>query len=191
MAVSWYTRGDSMNFEIVGAITSIKTIATGPAIRDLPRLRRRYGSGRWRKVKASPTSDCLTGQEAALLSPGRHVLEVDFKFDFTYDRLGMGTPQFANMSGLGRGGTGVLRVDGTDVGKQQMERTIPVLLPIDECLDISSATLTGVNDEDYQLPFTFTGKLNMVTLSIERPQLTPEDIKKLEAAEKQAAAAKE
>ena len=51
MAVSWYTRGDSMDFEIVGAITSIKTIATGPAIRDLPRLRRRYGSGRWRKVK--------------------------------------------------------------------------------------------------------------------------------------------
>jgi hypothetical protein len=43
MAVNWYTRGDSMDFEIVGAITSIKTIATGPAIRDLPRLRRRYG----------------------------------------------------------------------------------------------------------------------------------------------------
>ena len=63
-----------------------------------------------------------------------------------------------------------------------------MLLPIDESLDIGSDTLTGINDEDYQLPFTFTGKLNKVTLSIDRPQLTPQDIKKLEAAEKQAAA---
>lgn len=121
------------------------------------------------------------------LTPGRHVLE----FDFKYDGLGMGTLQFANMSGIGQSGTGVLRVDGTDVATQRMEHTIPLMLPIDESLDVGSDTLTGVNDEDYQLPFTFTGTLHKVTLSIDRPQMTPEDIKKLEAAEKQAAAARE
>jgi hypothetical protein len=40
-----------MNFEIVGEIAQIETIAAGQAIRDLPRLRRLYGKGRWRKLK--------------------------------------------------------------------------------------------------------------------------------------------
>jgi len=39
-----------------------------------------------------------------------------------------------------------------------------------------------VNDADYQPPFTFTGNLNKVTLTIDRPKLSPEDIKKLQAA---------
>jgi len=125
--------------------------------------------------------------EGPELTPGRHMLE----FDFKYNGLGAGTLAFANPSGVGQGGTGVLKVDGNEVAKQAMERTIPFTLPIDESLDIGSDTLTGVNDEDYQLPFKFTGKLNKVTLSIDRPQLTPEDIKKLETAEKKAAAARE
>ena len=40
-----------MPFEIVGDITAIETIATGSAIREIARLRRAYGSGRWRKRK--------------------------------------------------------------------------------------------------------------------------------------------
>ena len=40
-----------MDFELVGDITDIETIATGPGIRELPRLRRLYGKGRWRKMK--------------------------------------------------------------------------------------------------------------------------------------------
>jgi hypothetical protein len=40
-----------MPFEIVGEIEQVETIATGPRIRDLPRLRRLYGRGRWRKLK--------------------------------------------------------------------------------------------------------------------------------------------
>ena len=38
-----------MDFEIVGPIRDTETIAAGRAIRELRRLRRRYGSGRWRK----------------------------------------------------------------------------------------------------------------------------------------------
>ena len=40
-----------MEFEIVGEITAVETIATSHGIRDLKRLRRSYGKGRWRKVK--------------------------------------------------------------------------------------------------------------------------------------------
>ena len=40
-----------MPFEIVGEIAQVETIAVGSGIRDLPRLRRLYGRGRWRKLK--------------------------------------------------------------------------------------------------------------------------------------------
>ena len=42
-----------MDFEIVGEISDTETIATGRAIRELPRLRRLYGKGRWRKMKGA------------------------------------------------------------------------------------------------------------------------------------------
>jgi len=40
-----------MEFELLGEISDVQTIAIGSAIRDLPRLRRLYGKGRWRKMK--------------------------------------------------------------------------------------------------------------------------------------------
>lgn len=42
-----------MIFEIVGEITDVETIATGPEIRVLRYLRRAYGRGRWRKLKGT------------------------------------------------------------------------------------------------------------------------------------------
>lgn len=42
-----------MNFEIIGKIEDIETIAVGSSIRDLSRLRRQYGAGRWRKLKGA------------------------------------------------------------------------------------------------------------------------------------------
>lgn len=44
-----------MYFEIIGAITDIETIAVGGSIRQLSRLRKRYGRGRWRKLKGVAT----------------------------------------------------------------------------------------------------------------------------------------
>lgn len=38
-------------FERIGEITNIETIAAGSKIRDIERLRKTYGSGRWRKLK--------------------------------------------------------------------------------------------------------------------------------------------
>jgi hypothetical protein len=40
-----------MHFEILGEISGIETFATGAAIREIARLRRVYGRGRWRKRK--------------------------------------------------------------------------------------------------------------------------------------------
>jgi arylsulfatase A-like enzyme len=125
------------------------------------------------------------GKEA--LSPGKHVLE----FDFKYDGMGVGTLAFGSRVGVGQGGTGVLKVDGKEVARQKMERTIPFLLPWDESLDIGSDTCSGVNDADYKPPFKFTGKLHKVTLTINRPKLTLDAIKKLKEAMKKAAKARE
>ncbi|HEY7520923.1 MAG TPA: hypothetical protein VIE36_21730 [Methylomirabilota bacterium] len=51
-----------MPFEIVGEITQIETIAVGSRIRDLPRLRRFYGRGRWRKPKGIALVRLRTGR---------------------------------------------------------------------------------------------------------------------------------
>ena len=114
------------------------------------------------------------------LAPGKHTLE----FDFKYDGLGMGTLVFNNMSGIGRSGTGVLKIDGAEVATQTMEHTIPFILAWDENLDVGSDTGTPVDDQDYQTPFAFTGKIDKITLSIARPTLTPEDEKQLREAQR-------
>ncbi|HEX2740786.1 MAG TPA: hypothetical protein VHM69_10075 [Rubrobacter sp.] len=40
-----------MDFEIVGEISEVETIVVGSSIREIARLRRAYGSGRWRRLK--------------------------------------------------------------------------------------------------------------------------------------------
>jgi hypothetical protein len=40
-----------MNFEIISEITEIETMFVGSKIRDLARLKKMYGKGRWRKVR--------------------------------------------------------------------------------------------------------------------------------------------
>jgi arylsulfatase len=120
------------------------------------------------------------------LSPGKHTIV----FDFKYDGLGFATLAFNNMSGIGRPGTGTLTTDGKIVSTQKMDRSVPLILPVDETLDIGSKTGTPVDDRDYQIPFTFTGKLNKLTISVEPPKLTPDDEKKLSDAYRAAQDAK-
>jgi arylsulfatase len=113
---------------------------------------------------------------ADALAPGRHTVE----FDFKYDGLGPGTLAFNNLSGIGRGGIGTLKVDGNEVATHKMERTLPIILQWDESFDIGADTGTPVCDEDYRCPFPLTAKLNKLTVKIDRPQLSPADIKRLE-----------
>ncbi len=42
---------NARNFRIIGEITNIETIAVGSSIREIARLRKIYGAGRWRKLK--------------------------------------------------------------------------------------------------------------------------------------------
>ncbi len=117
-------------------------------------------------------------EAADALSPGRHTIE----FDFKYEGIGAGTLAFNNFSGLGQPGTGTLKVDGKEVATKRMPKTLPMILQWDESFDIGSDTLTGVNDADYRPPFALTAKLNKLTIKVDRPQLSPADIKRLQTA---------
>ena len=125
----------------------------------------------------------LKWQGAEALTPGRHIVE----FDFKYDGLGAGTLAFNDFSGVGRPGVGTLKVDGKVVDTKPMPKTLPMILQWDESFDIGSDTLTGVNDADYKPPFALTAKLNKLTVKVDRPQLSPADIARLEAAMKEKA----
>jgi len=98
------------------------------------------------------------GQDA--LTPGKHTIVFDFRYDGP---------------GFGKGGTGILKVDGKDVATNKIPHTIPFLVSIDETFDVGVDTRTGVNDKDYQVPFRFTGKLDKLTFKLAPVQLTSED----------------
>jgi len=102
----------------------------------------------------------------ASLEPGKHTIVFDFKYDGP---------------GMGKGGTGVLTVDGKDLSRQTMEHSIPFLMSIDESLDIGMDTRTGV-DDSYTLPFKFTGTIDKVTYNVGPEQLTAADREKVQRA---------
>ena len=91
------------------------------------------------------------------LAVGKHTIV----FDFTYDG-----------PGIAKGGTGVLKVDGQEIRTLQVPKTIPFLLPADETFDVGVDTRTGVNDQDYQVPFEFNGKIDQLTFKLGPTQLT-------------------
>lgn len=51
-----------MNFEIISPITNIEAIAVGNGIRDIKRLRKMYGIGKWRKLKGIATIRLWNGK---------------------------------------------------------------------------------------------------------------------------------
>ena len=104
------------------------------------------------------------GQTA--LGAGKHTIT----FDFTYDG-----------PGPGKGGTGILKVDETEVASQKIPHTIPFLITIDETFDIGTDTRTPVDDHDYQVPFVFTGKISQVRCKLGPVQLTENDRKMMHA----------
>ena len=95
------------------------------------------------------------------LSPGRHTIVFDFKYDGP---------------GPGKGGTGVLTVDGKELARKTIPHTIPLLMSIDETFDIGVDTRTPV-DDSYKLPFRFTGTINKLTFNLGPEQLTAMDRK--------------
>lgn len=116
------------------------------------------------------------------LAPGKHTME----FDFEYDGLGAETLAFNDFSGIGQGGTGKLKVDGTVVATQKMKHTVPLILAWDENMDIGSDTGTPVDDATYAVPFAFTGTIDSLRLIVNRPHLSDVDRARLEDALKKA-----
>ena len=84
--------------------------------------------------------------------------------------------------GIAKGGTGVLKVDGQDVATLKIPHTIPFLLPADETFDVGVDTRTPVNDQDYQVPFRFNGKINKLTFNLGPVQLADADQAKVQEA---------
>jgi arylsulfatase len=104
--------------------------------------------------------------DGAELDAGKHTIVFDFKSDGP---------------GLGKGGTGVLSVDGNEVDRKSMEHSTPITFPEDENFDIGQDTRTGVAmlEYRYDCPFKFTGKINKVTFELGPEQLTEEEHKQL------------
>jgi arylsulfatase len=98
--------------------------------------------------------------EGPSLSAGKHTIAFNFKYDGP---------------GPGKGGTGVLSVDGKEVDRKTIAHTIPLLMAIDETFDIGSDTRTGVDDFEYRVPFRFTGKIDKLTYNLGPEQLSAED----------------
>ena len=71
--------------------------------------------------------------------------------------------------GLGKGGKGVLTVDGKEAATNTLEHTIPITFPEDETFDVGEDTRTGVAllEYRYDVPFKFTGKIDKLTFKLE------------------------
>jgi arylsulfatase len=104
------------------------------------------------------------------LSPGKHTLV----FDFRYEGESLAGAA-SEISGLGMGGLGVLKVDGKEVARQKMEHTVPLILQWDETFDVGADTGTPVADTDYRVPFRFAGKLSRLTVELNPASLSGAD----------------
>ena len=100
--------------------------------------------------------------------------------------LGFATLAFNNLSGIGRSGKGTLTVDNKLVATETMERTVPLVMNLDDEFNVGATTATPLVDGDYEIPFKFTGKIDKITVSLEPPQLTPADMQKLQTAQRSA-----
>ncbi len=93
------------------------------------------------------------------LSEGKHTIV----FDYTLES-----------PGLGKGGTGVLSVDGKEVARNSLEHGTPITFPEDETFDIGDDTRSGVAmlEYRYDIPFKFNGTIDKLTFKLE-PQAAP------------------
>jgi arylsulfatase A-like enzyme len=101
------------------------------------------------------------GLLASALEPGKHTIVFDFKYDGP---------------GPGKGGEGVLTVDGKEIARKKIDHTIPLLMTVDETFDVGIDSRTPVSD-DYKVPFRFTGTIDKLTFNLGAEQLTDSDRK--------------
>ncbi|MCX6877340.1 MAG: arylsulfatase [Verrucomicrobia bacterium] len=100
------------------------------------------------------------------LTPGKHTITYDFKRD--------------EGPGFGKGGTGVLMVDGHKVDAKAIPNSIPLNATADETFDIGVDTRTSVDDRDYQPPFRFNGSIEKLTFKLIPPPRPAAEEKQLQ-----------
>lgn len=92
-----------------------------------------------------------TIQSTKKLSVGNHKITVDFNYDG---------------GGLGKGANLILSVDGKQVAKGRVERTVMIRFSLDETWDVGEDTGTPVEFNIYDVPFKFNGRLNKLTVDL-------------------------
>src|SRR6185436_18975090 len=130
-------------------ITAEVEIPQGGAEGMLNTLGGKFGGYGLYLVKGKPvftyvqlTAERFRWEGGEALAPGKHTIVFDFKRE--------------DGRGFGKGGTGVLSVDGRQVDSKKMPYSIPFLVSFDESFDVGVDTRYGVDDNDYQPPFRFT-----------------------------------
>ena len=111
-----------------------------------------FGIGRGRPVFVYNLLDLERFRWRGLdsLSAGKHTIVFDFKYDGP---------------GPGKGGTGVLSVDGKEVDRKTIPHTIPAIMAMDETFDVGVDTRTSV-DFSYEVPFRFNGTIDKLTFNL-------------------------
>ncbi len=94
------------------------------------------------------------------LTAGKHTIVFALKYDGP---------------GIAKGATGVLKVDGNEVRTLQMPKTVPFIFPPNESFDVGIDTRTGVNDQDYLVPFAFNGTIDKLTFNLGPTKLTSDE----------------
>jgi arylsulfatase len=92
-------------------------------------------------------------EASAALPPGRHSIAFEFQPEAS------GPP-------FGRGGTGILSVNGQVVARQAMARSLPFAVQGDETFDVGRDTGSSVDERDYRPPFIFTGRLDRFVVTL-------------------------
>jgi arylsulfatase len=111
------------------------------------------------------------------LSPGKHTIVFDFKYDG---------------GGIGKGGTGTLSVDGQQVAQGRIERTIRARFSLDETMDFGEDTGTPVIEEyAARMPFRFNGRMPRFLIHLDEKKLTDADQRELQQRMSRVAAVRE
>jgi arylsulfatase len=100
------------------------------------------------------------------LTPGKHTIRFEFKYDG---------------GGVGKGGAGTISVDGKEVAKGRVEKTILGRFSADETFDTGEDTGSPVSDS-YKSPFRFSGTIRTVNIDLAPEKLGAADLEKLRKA---------
>jgi len=108
----------------------------------------------WAYKNTQEPNDGIRMSGAEKLAPGDHTLTLAFAYD-------------GKKGEVGKGGEYVLKVDGAEVARTRIDRTVPYIYSVDETLDVGEDRGTPIL-EDYadRMPFAYTGRIAEVDIDL-------------------------